>query len=204
MRKIADPESVHADIVSGQKRGDFLVSVIGASFDPTRLMTEYETLVERFALRHSPRADGSTLRSISLTHRPGASEPLYDGNNTQFNPDTNEKFFLESDFTEFNTTFIDTGFYSVYNQLPFRVGRMRVNYLPPLTVFTMHVDSAPRAHIVLSTNPNCVLMSGDYQTHHVPADGNLYIFDTTQPHTAINASREGRVHITIALADEEK
>jgi aspartyl/asparaginyl beta-hydroxylase (cupin superfamily) len=81
---------------------------------------------------------------------------------------------------------------------------MRLNLLPSVTVFDMHRDSAPRAHIALTTNPDCFLASGDGQAHHVPADGNLYVFDTTLPHTAFNASREDRMHITISLADEEK
>lgn len=204
MKKLTDPSEVSATIAAGQEEGRFLLEVIPADFDPANLMAEYEEIVRAYALRHTPRADGSTLRSISLTHRPGATEPLYDGNNTQYDPATNQKFFREGDFTEFNEAFTGTGFYDLYQRMPFRVGRMRLNLLPPLTVFTMHRDSAPRAHIVLSTNPDCFLMSGDAQTHHVPADGNVYVFDTTLPHTALNASREDRVHITMALADEEK
>lgn len=155
------------------------------------------------AFRSTPRADGSTLRSVSLTHRPGAVDPIYDGNNTQYNPTTNEKLFLEKDFTEFNKEFKDTVFYDVWRSMPFRIGRMRLNLLPPLTVFSMHRDSAPRAHIALVTNPECFLTSGDAQTHHVPADGNVHLFDTTLPHTAYNSSREDRIHLTMALADEE-
>ena len=30
---------------------------------------------------------------------------------------------------------------------------------------------------------------------HLPADGKHYVVDTTKPHTAVNASREKRVHI---------
>ena len=87
--------------------------------------------------------------------------------------------------------------------MPFRIGRMRLNLLPPLTVFSMHRDSAPRAHIALTTNPDCFLTSGDGQAHHVPADGNVHVFDTTLPHTAFNSSHEDRIHLTMALADEE-
>lgn len=81
---------------------------------------------------------------------------------------------------------------------------MRINLLPELTVFSMHRDSAPRAHMAIVTNPSCFLVSGDASVHHVPADGKMHIFDTTTPHTAFNASREARFHLTIALADYEK
>src|SRR5690606_14930882 len=101
-------------------------------------------------------------------------------------PETNQKLFLERDFSIFNPDFMDTRFYDVYQRMPFKVGRMRLNLLPPLTVFTMHRDSAPRAHIALTTNPDCFLTSGDGQTHHIPADGNVHIFDTQLPHTAFN------------------
>jgi hypothetical protein len=201
--KLTDPRKVHEAIAINRAARRFLVAVIPADFNPGRLLYEYNSIVSKNAVRHSPRADGSTLRSISLTHRPGAKEPLYDGNNTQYNPATNEKLFLEGDFSVFNREFEGTVFHEIYQRMPFRIGRMRFNQLPPLTVFTMHQDSAPRAHIVLSTNPNCFLMSGDGQAHNVPADGNVHVFDTTMPHTAFNASQENRVHLTMSLVDEE-
>jgi Aspartyl/Asparaginyl beta-hydroxylase len=203
-KSLAEPREVHDAIVESQRNGKFLSHVISADFDPAHLLEEYRSITSRSAVRHTLRPDGSTLRSVSLTHRPGALEPIYDGNNTQFNPETQEKFFWERDFSVFNEAFMDTAFYDVYQRMPFRVGRMRLHLLPPLTVFTMHKDSAPRAHVVLDTNPNCFLMSGDGQTHHVPADGNVHVYDTTLPHTAFNASREDRVHLIMSLADEEK
>jgi len=35
----------------------------------------------------------------------------------------------------------------------------------------------------------------DDQLHRLPADGSIYIIDTTKNHTAVNASREDRIHI---------
>jgi hypothetical protein len=202
-QKLADPQMIHDAIVRQREQQRFLVEVVKANFDPRKLLAEYHNIVKRHAIRESLRKDGSTLRSISLTHRPGASEPLYDGNNTQYDPATDTKLFLESDFTEFNEAFRKTSFYEIYCGVPFRVGRMRLNLLPPLTVFAMHRDSAPRAHVALDTNKDCFLTSGDGQAHHVPADGNVYVFDTTLPHTALNASGVERIHLTMSLAEEE-
>lgn len=204
MNQLVSADGVRAAVASGQAEGRFWLGSIPTHFSPDALLKEYHAIVEEYALKHSPRADGSTLRSISLTHRPGAPEPLYDGNNTQYDPETNKKFFLEEDFTEFNTAFTGTLFHELYLSMPFSIGRMRLNLLPPLTVFSMHRDSAPRAHFVLDTNPACFLISGDGQAHHVLADGNVHVYDTTLPHTAFNASRQNRMHLTMSLAGEER
>lgn len=198
------PEALHQNIVAGQTQCKFLLDTVRADIDVERLVSDYQAILGSHAIRSTQRADGSTLRSISLTHRPGASEPIYDGNHTQYNPITNEKLFREDEFTEFNDEFRGTAFYDIWRQMPFRIGRMRLNLLPPLTVFSMHQDSAPRAHIALITNADCFITSGDAQTHHVPADGTVPIFDTTLPHTAYNASHLDRIHLTMALADEER
>lgn len=204
MDQFEQQEIVHDRIVAAQQVGKFLLEVVQANLDVDRLVKDYYEILGSHTVRATSRAEGSTLRSISLTHRPRAVDPIYDGNNTQFNPETNEKLFLERDFTEFNEDFKGTAFYEVWQKMPFRVGRMRLNLLLPLTVYSMHRDSAPRAHIALVTNPNCFLTSDDAQTHHIPADGNVHIFDTTMPHTAYNASRQDRIHLTMALADEER
>lgn len=203
MSEFIQPPRLHEEITSAQEVGKFLLGIIQTDFDVEQMVAGYRDVLGRHAVLSSPRADGSTLRSVSLTHRPKAETPVYDGNNTQYDPKTNQKLFLERDFSVFNPDFMDTVFYDIYQRMPFRVGRMRLNLLPPLTVFTMHRDSAPRAHIALTTNPDCFLNSGDGQAHHIPTDGNVYVFDTKLPHTAFNASREDRIHLTMALADEE-
>ena len=39
--------------------------------------------------------------------------------------------------------------------------------------------------------------------HHVPADGNVYVFDTRLEHTAFSASERTRLQLAVALADQE-
>jgi hypothetical protein len=191
-----------ATLDEARGEGRFLVETLDTGLDVARIREDYQRALGLCALRETPRRDGSTLRSFSLTHRPRAKDPLHDGNNTQYAPD-NSRLFEEADFTEFNPAFEDTIFYEIYRSMPFSVGRMRLNFLPERTVFPMHRDSATRAHIALKTNENCFLMSGDAQAHHVPTDGNTYIFDTKLPHTALNASREDRIHLTMAVAHDD-
>lgn len=197
-------QAVHQNYIAAREAGRFQAVFLETGFDVEEIRVAYQRLVGEHAIEAASRAEGSTLRSISLTHRPDAKDPLYDGNNTQFNPETNEKLFRESDFSVFNESFKNTIFYRIYRQMPFRIGRMRIMLLNPLSIYAVHRDSAPRAHIAITTNPACFLMTGGGETSHVPADGNVYIFDTTLPHTAFNASLESRVHLTMALADEEQ
>lgn len=186
-----------------EQDGRFLLDVLDLGVDVDELVACYRAILAKNSILETPRADGSTLRSISLTHRPGAIQPMYDGNNTQYDPANNQKLFLERDFSIFNDELKSTPFHDVYRSMPFTVGRMRLNLLPPKVVFPMHRDSAPRAHIALLTNPDCFLTSQTPEIHHIPADGNVYIFDTTLPHTAFNASQQGRIHLTMSLADFE-
>lgn len=194
-------EEPFADIITrSQQNGLFLLHIIKTGFNMEDLVRDCQALVSRYSIRSTPRADGSTLRSISLTHRPNAEEPVYDGNNTQFDPKTNARLFEERDFSIFNNEMKHTVFYEIYKSMPFKVGRMRLNLLTPLTVFAMHRDSAPRAHIAIVTNPYCFLACGSGEGYHIPADGNVYVFDTTAPHTAYNASNIDRFHLTMSLA----
>jgi hypothetical protein len=171
--------------------------------DPDELAGAYDEVVRRLALREAARERGSKIVALSLTSRPGAGEPLYDGNTPQFDPETHRRVFHERDFTQFNSEFAGTIFEDIYNKLGFRAGRMRLQLLPPLTVFPMHRDSAPRAHMAVRTDSRCFLTSGKGESHHVPADGRLYVFNTRDEHTAYNAGDLHRVHLTVALADEE-
>ncbi len=135
MSRETDKLLVHERIAESRSSGKFLLDIVAANFDVERLVEDYRTILDSYAIKSSPRADGSTLHSISLTHRPDATEPVYDGNNTQYNPTSDEKLFLEKDFSVFNEDFGDTIFYEIYRQAPFNIGRMRLNLLPPLTVF---------------------------------------------------------------------
>ena len=46
----------------------------------------------------------------------------------------------------------------------------------------------------LFTNDKCFFIINS-QVKQYPADGNYYVVDTTQMHTAINASKKDRIHI---------
>lgn len=72
--------------------------------------------------------------------------------------------------------------------------RTRLIKMKPKTCYTYHRDPSQRVHIPLVTNEKCMFIIDD-QVYRYPANGNWYQIDTTQWHTAINASWEERIHI---------
>ncbi len=179
----------------------FVARVEGLRFDPATIVEAYESVRGLVAPGEAARGE-DRLRGISLTHRAGAREPLYDGNESQFNAQ-GQKVYHEADFAEFHDAFKGTYFWHIYQSLPFRVGRARLLVLPPLTIYGMHCDGTRRAHIAVSTNPGCRLVSQTGVTFHVPVDGQLYVADTQRAHTAYNAGSTERVHLVFAMADTE-
>ena len=106
--------------------------------------------------------------------------------------------FKEKDFTSFlfdipytNSIISDLGLY-----------RTRVLRLMPGRCYSYHHDPTKRIHIPIITNTKSFLLINK-EAIHLPADGNHYLIDTTQKHTAINASpehlNEDRIHIVGSL-----
>ena len=72
--------------------------------------------------------------------------------------------------------------------------RTRVLVLPPQCCYTYHRDLSKRIHIPLITNDRCLMIVDDI-VYRYPADGNHYVMDTLKPHTALNGSKQDRIHI---------
>jgi hypothetical protein len=72
--------------------------------------------------------------------------------------------------------------------------RTRVMNLKSKTCYTYHQDSTKRIHIPVITNQNCFFIINN-EVKHYPADGSYYLVNTTQYHTALNASKQDRIHI---------
>ena len=72
--------------------------------------------------------------------------------------------------------------------------RVRLMNLKSKRCYTYHHDLTKRFHIPIKTNDKCLFIV-DKEVIQFPADGNHYILDTTKNHTAINASKEDRIHL---------
>ena len=105
-----------------------------------------------------------------------------------------DKEHKETDFTKFLFNMPYTN--SILEK--HNICRARVARLTRRTCYTYHQDYTKRMHIPLVTNENCFMIVDD-QLHRLPADGSIYIIDTTKNHTAVNASREDRIHIVSCI-----
>lgn len=65
------------------------------------------------------------------------------------------------------------------------------------TCLTYHKDPSKRIHIPIYTNNDCMMIIDD-QVYRMPF-GSTYLVDTTVPHTALNASKDPRVHLVFCL-----
>lgn len=72
--------------------------------------------------------------------------------------------------------------------------RTRIMRQKKKTCYSYHIDYTKRIHIPVYTNEDCFLILDD-NLHRLPADGSVYLVDTTIKHTAVNASFEERTHI---------
>ena len=97
--------------------------------------------------------------------------------------------------------------YNLFDTLPYinsiidehKLLRTRVMKMKPKTCYYWHTDATERLHIPLITNPHCFLLI-DGEQIHLPATGESYVLDTRKPHTALNASKEDRIHIVGAVS----
>lgn len=108
--------------------------------------------------------------------------------------------FKETDFTEtcniFVGTYIDDAINILKEQFPIVRGRfMKMKHK---TCLTMHKDKSKRIHIPIYTNKDCMMIL-DNNIVSLPF-GSAYLVDTTVPHTAINASKDSRVHLVFCIS----
>jgi Aspartyl/Asparaginyl beta-hydroxylase len=85
----------------------------------------------------------------------------------------------------------------VWNVHRSKVGRARLMRMKPKSCLTYHRDdSSVRLHIPIVTNEGCFFINNDIVGKmHKP--GVVYLFDVASKHTAVNASREDRIHLVI-------
>ena len=79
----------------------------------------------------------------------------------------------------------------------YKMYRSRIMSLQKGRCHSWHHDHAWRVHIPLTTNEKCFFVIED-KTYHLPADGSIYLANTTLYHTAFNGTRDGefiRTHI---------
>lgn len=111
--------------------------------------------------------------------------------------DTFENPLHDIDFTELCTMFKGTLFENIYNELSeqYNIGRVRLIKSSPKTTMTWHVDDTLRIHYPIKTQDGCFMII-DNEVKHLPVNS-WWMTNTTKCHTAVNASKEDRIHLIV-------
>ena len=157
--------------------------------DTERIYTELQTFVLNDDKYRDQLSDTYLSLQICLQGTDAEMDPYFGSRNLQYlidegleEKDFNVFLFPELDYTN-----------AIIEDL--ELVRTRVMIFKPKTCLTLHVDPTERVHIPIETNENCFLMINQY-AHHLFADDSAYLCDTTQLHTAINASLDtNRLHL---------
>jgi hypothetical protein len=80
------------------------------------------------------------------------------------------------------------------------IGEARLLKLSSAETYTAHGDPDDRYHISIITNPHSYIIDLDEgKMYHLPADGKLWLMDTSKIHVAANFGGRDRIHLTIRL-----
>ena len=150
---------------------------------------------------------------INISKRPGdddnaaltfRADSLYDRNLGKY-------IHSESEWKEINPLFRSTYLEHVYDDVckyayesyKLKIGRARINILPGKQCLTLHKDlmEEVRFHVPVNTNKGALFINND-QVGRMEEEGALYVYKTSMLHTAINASREMRVHLVFSTYKE--
>jgi len=110
-----------------------------------------------------------------------------------------EKYNVVNNF--FKNTYCET----IYNELDklYGVCRARFMIMTPLQrAYSMHSDCAPRIHIPVKTNSDCMFIIED-KIYKMLTPGSVYKIDTTKRHSALNLSWEDRIHLVFCIKRDE-
>ena len=114
----------------------------------------------------------------------GCDDPYYGiGKSTDLNHRENE--FVEP---LYNMPYLN----SIFKKLNW--ARSRLMRVEPNRNYSWHYDGTCRSHIPIATNEHNFFIIED-KIYKMPADGGIYIADTTKYHTFVNASPDPRIHI---------
>ena len=111
--------------------------------------------------------------------------------------------YKESDFTTLSPQFANTAFADVFDLLTstYSCGRIRIMRSIPKTCLSWHMDSTPRVHYVIKTQPGCAMVI-ENTSKYLPTQ-TWWWTDTTKKHTAFNGSYEDRIHLVATILEED-
>lgn len=108
----------------------------------------------------------------------------------------------EEDFQYLCATFKGTLFEQAYNLLltKYKVGRVRLMKSSSKTCLSWHNDYHKRIHLPIKTQQGCFMVIEDEVCYL--EKGYWWDTNTLLPHTAVNASKEDRIHLVATIINE--
>lgn len=110
-----------------------------------------------------------------------------------------EKYNIINSF--FKNSYCET----IYNELNKLYGVCRARFMvmtPEQRAYSMHFDCAPRIHIPIKTNSDCMFILED-KIYKMPNLGSAYKINTTKKHSALNLGWEDRIHLVFCIKRDE-
>lgn len=185
-----------------------IIKVPNLKFDVEKLKQAFNQVLK---IKEFDHAGGvvTNISSISLNRIKGniqSTEGKYSWGRYWTIPDNNGQEVERADaideeqFNEFVPEYNDTYFKYVYDKLSkiYKLGRTRVLKKEPRSTLSWHKDPEPRLHIPIITNYGCRMVIDD-RAYHMPADGSVYLTNTTKYHNFFNGGEEDRIHIVATL-----
>ena len=139
----------------------------------------------------------------------GRGSLVFDWDNSYYNADgklitpLRKQKLKEKDFTKVCNQFKGTLFEEVYNALidEYNIGRVRIMNSHPKTCLTWHQDKTRRIHFPMKTQEGCLMIINS-EVKHLEKE-TWYYTDTSHKHTAMNASKENRLHLVVSVFDDK-
>nr|BAO20190.1 putative beta-hydroxylase [Sphaerisporangium sp. SANK 60911] len=178
----------HVREVSWTRPG--LVGKVPLGLDVARLREETASLLERHPMIFE------NTQQLALQIRPGTEDPWYESCYQE------KDIAPEDAYDTLNPELRGTYFETVLDAFPFQVRRARLMALSGRTCYSVHRDETARYHVAIDTTEHALFIFVDKnEVVRIPPDGDGYLVDTREVHTAMNGARNRRLHLVVAAAE---
>lgn len=175
-----------AESIETGESGRTLVTRYRLDLDVQRLRAATAELLAQHPLIF----DGT--KQLALQVRPGSTDPWYESCYQE------KDIAPEAEYNMLNPELQGTYFADVMEAFPFPVVRARLLGVIPRHCYSVHRDESPRVHVAIETDEHAAfIFVEENRVFRVPADGNAYALDTREVHTALNGSRNLRLHLVV-------
>jgi len=187
-------------------------------FKPIDNLPVYDLMPDYLTLLKSDKINWGNRNQINITSVKGKEDDIhYGGGSLYYDWDKSywcdkenrlivpprDVMLRDEDFTELATPFRGTMFEDVYNTLcqQYVLGRTRLMLSQPKTCLSWHVDFTPRLHYPIKTQEGCLMIIDDEMCHL--EQNKWWCTNTLTNHTALNSSKEDRIHIVAVILAEK-